>query len=158
MSVIRHLSLKRYLLSGLRRYLYAVGMNVLPFSSMRVWLLRLTGVRIGNGCYIGFNVIPDTNYPELVCIEDNVTISHNCLLVTHTQSPVKTKLSEFYNLAASIVIRDGAWIGIGVTILPGVSILPNCFIGAGSVLTKSTDNSFSLYAGSPARFIKRISD
>ena len=158
MPVIRHLSLKRYLLSGLRRYIYAVGMNLLPFSSMRIWLLRLTGVSIGNGCYIGFNVIPDTNYPELVSIEDNVTISHNCLLVTHTQSPAKTKLAEFYNVAASIVIQDGAWIGIGVTILPGVSVLPNCFIGAGSVLSKSTTKPFSLYAGSPARFIKLISE
>ena len=91
--------------SGLRRYLLTLGMGILPFSKMRIQLLRLCGVQIGEGCYIGFNVMPDTNYPHLIDIGNNVTISHNCLLITHTQTPVsKAKLSMFFDKIDKIKI------------------------------------------------------
>lgn len=156
MISIRHLTLKRYLLSGLRRYFLMIMMNILPFSFLRIFSLRLAGVRIGRGCYVGFNVIPDTNYPELIRIGDYVTISHNCTFLTHAQSPVKSRLSKVYNECAEINIHDGAWIALGVLVLPGVLVHEDCFIAAGSVVAKSTHARGWLYAGCPATQKRRL--
>jgi len=144
--------------SGLRRYLLTLGMGILPFSKMRIQLLRLCGVQIGEGCYIGFNVMPDTNYPHLIDIGNNVTISHNCLLITHTQTPVsKAKLSMFFDKIDKIKIYDGAWIGMSSVILPGAKIQQDCMIGAGSVVPSMTTLPNSVYAGNPIKLKKYIS-
>ena len=108
---------------------------------------------IGNGNYIGFNVFPDTNFPSLIKIGSNVTISHNVSFYTHTATPVKSYLSNKYNLSKEIVVKDGAWIGAGSIILPGSIIEENCFIGAGSVLRGNT-KKYALYAGNPCKQIK----
>jgi len=53
-----------------------------------------------------------------------------------------------------IVIEDDVWIGANCTILDGVRIAKGCIIGAGSVVSKSTE-PFGIYAGVPARLIKK---
>lgn len=141
--------------AAIRRYAMSIGMAAVPFSFVRVLLLRACGVTVGRGCYIGFNVVCDTNYPELVTIGDNVTISHNCMLITHTATPAQSFLGKFYRGAAQIKIENGAWIGANSTILPGILIGKDCMIGAGSVVTRSTDER-SLWAGNPCRRIKTI--
>ena len=115
---------------------------------MRVLILRLCGVSIGKGCYIGFNVAVDTNFPDLITIGDNVTISHDTVIITHTATPTNSKLSALYKSHSPVSIASGAWIGVRSIILPGVSIGRNCFIGAGSVVTSNTDND-TLWAGNP---------
>jgi maltose O-acetyltransferase len=133
----------------------SVGMFIIPFSSVRVWILRLCGVKVGRGCYIGFNVICDTNFSELIEIGNNVTISHNTLIFAHTVTPTSSYLGRIYNQIKGVSIADGAWIGANCTILPGVSIGTNCMVGAGSVVSKSTE-SYSLCAGNPCRKIKDL--
>lgn len=54
-----------------------------------------------------------------------------------------------------INIGDGCWIGAGSTILGGVTIGKGTIIGAGSVVNKDCEAN-SLYAGVPAKFIKRL--
>ena len=52
-------------------------------------------------------------------------------------------------------INDGAWIGGGAIILPGVTIGKNSVIGAGSIVTHSIpDNCVAI--GNPCRVIKQI--
>lgn len=138
-----------------RRYLMALGMAGIPFSKLRVFLLKMCGVKLGRGCYIGFNVICDTNFPHLITIGDRVTISHNTLIFTHTATPAKSRLAKIYNQKKPVCIGSGAWIGANCTILPGVVIGQDCMIGAGSVVTKSTEPS-SLYAGNPSKKIKSL--
>jgi acetyltransferase-like isoleucine patch superfamily enzyme len=53
-----------------------------------------------------------------------------------------------------IQIGDGVVIGYGVIVMSGVSIASGSMIGAGSVVTKDCDE-FGIYAGNPARFIKK---
>lgn len=52
----------------------------------------------------------------------------------------------------SVVIGDGAWVGINVTILPNVIVGEGAIIGAGSVVTKDVP-AYSIVAGNPSRFI-----
>ena len=140
-----------------RRYCLLFGMNLLPLSVMRVWLLRLCGVGIGEDCYIGFGVMVDTNYPQLIKIKDHVTISHGCVLITHSQTPVRSSLlKEKINHVREIIIDNGAWIGIKTIVLPGAYIPVNCLIGAGSVVPAIEMQPNSVYAGNPCRFKRNI--
>lgn len=57
--------------------------------------------------------------------------------------------------ALPVRINDGAWIGGGAIILPGVTIGKNSVIGAGSIVTHSIpDNCVAV--GNPCRVIKQI--
>jgi len=142
-------------IAAVRRYALMLGMLLLPFSTLRVLLLRLCGVTIGEGCYVGFNVVCDTNFPSLIRIGRDVTISHDVVIYTHTATPAASRLGRRYHVVKPVTIGDGAWIAANTLILPGVEIGQNCMIGAGSVVTRSTDPD-SLYAGNPARKIKSL--
>ena len=144
---------KRLVIAAFRRYAMVLGMTILPFSRLRVLLLRSCGARVGSGCYIGFNVIFDTNYTELIAIGNNVTISHDTVIYTHTISPVVSPLSELYNQILPVTINNGAWIGARCIVLPGVTISKNCIVGAGSVVSRSTEPN-CLYVGNPCKLIK----
>ncbi len=139
----------------MRRYLMGIGMTLIPFSCIRVLVLRLCGAKVGKGCYIGFNVICDTNFAELISIGDCVTISHNTSIYAHTISPVKSYLAKLYEVSQKVVIENGAWIGANCVVLPGVKVGENCMVGAGSVVSKDTE-PFSVYAGNPCRKIKDL--
>jgi acetyltransferase-like isoleucine patch superfamily enzyme len=52
-----------------------------------------------------------------------------------------------------IKIADDVWLGARATILDGVEIAKGCVIGAGSVLTTSTE-PYGIYAGVPAKRIR----
>jgi len=52
-----------------------------------------------------------------------------------------------------IIVEDDVWIGTCSIILSGVTLGKGTIIGAGSVVTKST-NPYSIVAGNPARLIK----
>ena len=145
----------RLLLAFFRRYAMMIGMWLLPFSSLRIMMLRMCGVRIGHGCYVGFNVVFDTNFPELISVGDQVTLSHNVAIYTHTITPVASRLAGVYQTTGAVTIGQGAWVCAQSLILPGVEIGADCLIGAGSVVTKSTESGW-LYAGNPARRIKPI--
>lgn len=142
-------------LAAFRRYLLMAGMSILPFSLLRVLVIRLCGISIGKGCYVGFNVAFDTNFPELITIGDRVTISHNVSVYAHTITPAKSRLARVYHSTAAVKINDGAWLSAGSMVVPGVEIGADCMIGAGAVVTRSTQPG-SLYAGNPARLIRKI--
>jgi acetyltransferase-like isoleucine patch superfamily enzyme len=146
----------RLVIAAMRRYVMAFGMAIIPLSWLRVLVLRSCGVRVGKGCYIGFNVICDTNYAELITIGDNVTISHDTVIYVHTGSPAESPLSALYEQVRPVTIENGAWVGAGCIVLPGVTIAQDCMVGAGSVVARSTEPS-SLYAGNPCKKIKTLS-
>lgn len=67
-----------------------------------------------------------------------------------------TSLEKNSQACAPIIIGHHCFIGTRSIILPG-SILPNqSVLGAGAVLKKQFTESFSLYGGIPAKFIKKM--
>ena len=137
-----------------RRFICVKLGNLCPFTSGRIALFRLMGVRIGVDVYMGFDIELETNYPELVSIGDHVTISHRCIISAHMDSPSDTPVKRFIPMGAKpVVIKDGAWICIGATILPGVTIGENAVVAAGAVVSHDVPAN-TVVGGVPARHIR----
>ena len=110
---------------------------------------------VGEGAYINFNVtILDS---AEVHIGDRALIGPNCQLITvgHPVDDVQRR-RDAWEQAAPIHIGEDAWLGAGVTVLPGVSIGARSVIGAGSVVTRSIPDD-AVAVGNPARVIRDIS-
>ena len=54
-----------------------------------------------------------------------------------------------------IVIKKGAWIGAGSTIMGGVTVGEGAVVAAASVVTKDVPPK-TIYGGNPAKLIKEI--
>lgn len=94
-----------------------------------------------------------------VKIGKNCLISSNCGISSYNhiqkshQRPLDTGNDEAFS--KPVILRDNVWIGMNVSILPGVVIEENSIIGSGSVVTKNVPAN-EIWAGNPARFIKKI--
>ena len=62
-------------------------------------------------------------------------------------------LGEPADEVGDIVIGNDVWFGARVIVLPGVHVADGCVVGAGSVVTRSLDEPYGIYAGNPARLI-----
>ena len=89
------------------------------------------GVRIGDGCQIGHNVVFAT--------------------LNHGLAPEERKATY----PAPIVLGRNVWVGSNATILQGVHIGDNAVVAAGAVVTKDVAANM-VVGGVPARFIKSI--
>lgn len=95
---------------------------------------------------------------EGVVIEDEVFIGHGVVFVNdrypkavNPDGGLQTQ-SDWQCL--STLVKRGASIGSGVTLLGGITIGENALVGAGSVVTKDV-LADSTVAGNPAKVIKR---
>ncbi|HNP21319.1 MAG TPA: DapH/DapD/GlmU-related protein [Panacibacter sp.] len=90
-----------------------------------------------------------------ITIEDNVLIGPKVNLITenHPVNPAQRKSL----VLGSIRIKKNAWLGAGVTVLPGVTIGENAIVAAGAVVTKDVADN-SVVGGVPAKLIKSIEE
>jgi acetyltransferase-like isoleucine patch superfamily enzyme len=111
-------------------------------------------LQIGNECYLGRELFLDLQ--AKIVIEDQVTISHRVMILTHTDagtSPLRDRSIE--TSQAPVIVRRGAYVGANVTILQGVEIGESSIVGAGAVVTRSVAPS-TVVAGVPARVISSV--
>jgi len=64
------------------------GLQILAFlapgeSSLRVWLHRLRGVRIGTESRIGMGTLIETSFPEWISIGNHVTLGMRTTIIAH---------------------------------------------------------------------------
>jgi putative colanic acid biosynthesis acetyltransferase WcaF len=136
----------------------------LPFSGIKVVILRIFGARIG----AGVNLKPNINikYPwhlEIgnqvwigegvwidnlvkVAIGDDVCISQGAMLLTGNHDFTKP---SFDLITAGITLEQGVWIGAKALVGPGVLVKEHAVLCAGSVATKALA-AYTVYQGNPA--------
>lgn len=99
-------------------------------------------VKIGNNCTLKCGV----QLWDGIELEDNVMIGANCTFSNDRYPRAKNK--SYVLLPTKIC--QGASIGAGSTILPGLTIGSHAMIGAGSVVTKNIPKN-TLWVGNPAQ-------
>jgi len=119
-----------------------------PLQSVRIAMYRKAGVKIGKVFVFGTNIFIDFGREYDVTIGDDVGIAGFDQIYAHSNV-----LWGIKGEGGSVVIKDGATIGVNVVILPGVTIGENARIGACSLVNKNIpDNCIAV--GVPARPIK----
>jgi putative colanic acid biosynthesis acetyltransferase WcaF len=138
--------------------------SMIPFSGLKVYLLRLFGASIGKGV----NIKPGVNikYPWLLSIGDhswigenvwidnlvtinigkNVCVSQGALLLTGNHN---YKVPAFNLMTGQITLEDGVWIGAGAIVNQGITASSHSILTAGSIATKNLEPYF-IYQGNPA--------
>lgn len=132
-----------------------------PDARVRKRCLARLNVFLGEGTYanIGMVVVNDPDTP--VRIGDHVSIAPNCLIVACSGANNGATINDIpyvrdiLTKKAPVTIEDEVWLGAGVIILPGVTVRHHCVIGAGCVVTKSTE-PYGVYAGIPAKRIRDL--
>ena len=86
-----------------------------------------------------------------ITIEDKVLIAANVKLISNNHDPYERDVL----LCKPILIKKGAWIGAGSTILPGVTVGKYAIVGSDSVVTKDVPD-YAVVVGTPAKIIKYL--
>jgi len=94
---------------------------------------------------------------EGVTIEDNVFVGHGVVFINDTYPRATTSEGALQTEAdwkvEPTLVKRGASIGSGATILCNVTVGENAVIGAGSVVTKDVPSN-AVVAGNPARVLR----
>ncbi len=113
--------------------------------------------RVGRRCKISSH----TFICEGVDIEDNVFVGHSVTFINDLYPRATTVNGELQSEAdwkvEKTLVKKGASIGSGSTILANVTIGENAIVGAGSVVRKDVPAN-AIVAGNPAKFLRFTSE
>ena len=138
----------------LSKFINMYGCEVGDETKIGAFVEIQKGASVGRRCKISSHSF----ICEGVTIEDNVFIGHGVMFINDIY-PRATANGALQTEAdwkvERTVIKNGASIGTGATILANVTIGENAIIGAGSVVTKNVPAN-SIVAGNPARVLRKI--
>ena len=111
--------------------------------------------KVGRRCKISSH----TFICEGVTIEDNVFVGHGVTFINDSFPRATTEDGELQTEkdwhVEKTVVRRGASIGSGSTVLSQVVIGENSIVGAGSVVTRDVPSN-TIVAGNPAKILRAI--
>lgn len=148
----------------------------LQLRVLRAWY-RLTLREVGPGCVFGSGLIVQghdqirlgdnvriNDYVFLQCggdselrIGSDVTVSIGAKIMTGQYPVGDAGHDRSTHVYETVEIEDGAWIGAGAIVLPGVRIGRGSIVAAGAVVSKDVPAG-SLVGGTPAKLIRKLSD
>ena len=113
------------------------------------------GVKIGKNCKISSH----TFICEGVIIEDHVFVGHGVTFINDSYPRATTETGELQTeqdwKVERTLVKRGASIGSGSTILCDVVIGEHAVVGAGSVVTRDVP-AHTIVAGNPARVLRSV--
>jgi len=132
-----------------------------------------SGIRIGNGVFIGRNTILSCKNGD-IDLAESANIGFNCEIFSasrvtigartliaayayviggdHDFSDPATAVLDQPRVSAGVAIGEGVWIGAGAKILDGVTIGPRAVVGAAAVVREAVPDG-SIAVGIPARVV-----
>lgn len=133
------------------------GCEIGDHSKVGTFVEIQKGARIGRRCKISSH----TFICEGVTIEDEVFVGHNVTFINDMYPRATVEGGGLQTEAdwavVPTLVRKGASIGSGATILAGVTVGEEAIVGAGSLVTKDVPPR-SIVAGNPARFLREIGE
>jgi len=113
-----------------------------------------------NNVYVGNN----TSINEGVILNARVklTIGSDChispgVIINTGSLDINIHYKKRPHIDAEVSVGDGVWLCSGVIVNPGVNIGEGAVVASGSVVTKDVE-SYTVVAGVPAKFIKKLSN
>jgi acetyltransferase-like isoleucine patch superfamily enzyme len=139
----------------LSRFINLYGCEVGDETKIGAFVEIQKNATVGKRCKISSH----TFICEGVVIEDNVFIGHGVTFTNDTY-PRATAMNGGLQTEADwkvepTVVRKGASVGSGATILCNINIGENAIVGAGSVVTKDVPPN-AIVAGNPAKVLRYI--
>jgi acetyltransferase-like isoleucine patch superfamily enzyme len=141
------------------RYWIRFFASFVPPSVVKTVLYRWSGIRTGRDVFIGESVyFVDGFQRDLIELRDEAVLSPKVVIIAMA-IPGNSFLQREYLVTkiAPVSVGEGAWIGAGAVILPGVTIGRGAIVGANAVVTRSV-GALEVWGGCPARFIKRVEE
>ena len=134
-----------------RKYMQCIGMSIGKgaFVMKKNYIINANLLTIGINSHINRDCVVDAR--GRINIGNNVSISHRVNIITgghDHNSP------DFIGIFKPIVIKDHAWLGVGCTILQGVTIGRGAVVAAGAVVVNDVPD-YAIVGGVPARQIGR---
>lgn len=122
---------------------------------MRIRDLVGRGLVLGKNVTIEYTAYIDDDFPYLVRIGDNCSISNHVRLLAHDATIFK--FTNGHTRLGKVELKDNCFIGERSIILPGVTVGPNVLVAAGSVVNRDIPPN-SCVAGIPARVYAKFDD
>src|SRR5262249_13104412 len=141
----------------LSQFINLYGCEIGDESKIGAFVEVQKNATVGKHCKISSH----TFICEGVTIEDNVFVGHNVAFINDSYPRSTTADGQLQTEAdwkvEKTLVKKGASIGSGSTILSKVTIGENSIIGAGSVVTKDVPANCIAY-GNPARVHRKIDE
>lgn len=139
----------------LSRFINLYGCEVGDHTKIGAFVEIQKNAKVGKNCKISSH----TFICEGVTIEDNVFIGHGVTFINDTfpraTTPEGEMQTEEHWKVETTLVKKGASIGSGASILANVTIGEEAIVGAGSVVTKNVPAN-SVVAGNPARVLRTL--
>jgi len=139
----------------LSRFINLYGCQVGDDTKIGAFVEIQKNASVGRRCKISSH----TFICEGVRIEDGVFIGHGVTFINDTYPRATNSVGELQTESdwkvEPTVVKRGASIGSGTTVLSGVVIGENAMVGAGSVVTKDVPPN-AVVAGNPTRLLRFV--
>lgn len=139
----------------LSRFINLYGCEIGDETKIGAFVEVQKNAKIGKRCKISSH----TFVCEGVTIEDNVFIGHGVTFINDSYpratSAKGTLQTEADWKVERTIVKAGASVGSGATILSGLTIGENAIVGAGSTVTKDVPEN-AIVAGNPAKILRDL--
>ena len=141
----------------LSKFINLYGCEVGDHTKIGTFVEIQKNAKVGRNCKISSH----TFICEGVTIEDNVFVGHGVTFINDSYPRATTPGGDLQTekdwTVEPTVVKAGASIGSGSTILSNITIGENALIGAGSVVTRDVPAN-TIATGNPARVFRSIAD
>jgi acetyltransferase-like isoleucine patch superfamily enzyme len=140
----------------LSKFINLYGCEVGDQTKIGAFVEIQRNAKVGKNCKISSHSF----ICEGVLIEDNVFIGHGVTFINDTYPRATTESGTLQSekdwKVEVTVVKKGASIGSGATVLCNVVVGEHAIVGAGSVVTKDVP-AYAVVAGNPARTLRLLS-